>query len=275
MKTIKIAVVFVMAMILAGSAMAQASGDTKETMVVPLSEPGKPFKLNVGLISGSIKVMGYEGKDVVIEVSAPEEKRKGKDASNGMKRITAGNGLDLTAEEKNNSVRIHTNSMGRSIRLVIKVPMSEATLKLSTVNDGDIVISNVNGEIEASNVNGDVTATGVSGSVVANSTNGDLIVNFKTVDAKAAMGFSTFNGKIDVTFPATLKANVKLKSDQGEIYSDFEVDADKSPAAAKTSNGGTFRIKIDNTVLGKIGGGGPELMMKTWNGNVYIRKAKA
>jgi hypothetical protein len=45
--------------------------------------------------------------------------------------------------------------------------------------------------------------------------------------------FHTFNGNVDVTFPATLKANVKLKSDQGDIYSDFDIDADKTQPKVK------------------------------------------
>ncbi len=35
-----------------------------------------------------------------------------------------------------------------------------------------------------------------------------------------------------------------------------------------------YRINIEEWVYGKIGGGGPEMMMKTMNGNIYIRKMK-
>ncbi|MES2329334.1 MAG: DUF4097 family beta strand repeat-containing protein [Bacteroidota bacterium] len=276
MKTIKIVAAFVLTMILSGQAMAKQATEQKEQLVVPLSEPGKPFKLNVGLINGSIKVTGYEGKDVVIDISS-DDKRKGdrKESANGMKRINAGNGMDISAEEKNNSVTVHSQSWSSSVRLSIKVPMSESKMKLSTINDGDVVVSNVNGELEVSNSNGDVQLNNISGFAVANSLNGDVVVSFKTIDLKAAMAFSTLNGKIDVTFPAALKANVKLKSDHGDIYTDFDVDADKAAAApTKSASSGTYRVKIDNTVYGKIGGGGPEVMMKNMNGNIYIRKAK-
>jgi DUF4097 and DUF4098 domain-containing protein YvlB len=273
MKTMKIITAFVVALSLSGPLMAQ---EQKEQLVVPLSEPGKPFKLSVSLLTGSIKVVGYEGKDVVIDVTGEDKKKRGgTDKSGGMKRITAGNGLDVTAEEKDNNVRIHTGLLNASISLVIKVPMSEAKLKLSGTNDGDIVVTNVNGEVEASHTNGDVTLTGINGSAVASTTNGDIKISFKSIDAKAAMAFSTFNGNIDVTFPPTLKANVKLKSDQGDIFSDFDIDPDKNqPKVNKTTKNGTFRINIESWVYGKINLGGPEVMMKTWNGNIYIRKVK-
>ena len=80
---------------------------------------------------------------------------------------------------------------------------------------------------------------------------------------------------VDVTFPATLKANLKLKSDMGEMFTDFDMEADKSqPKVSKTNQSGMYRLNMENWVYGKIGGGGPEMMMKNMHGNIYIRKAK-
>ncbi|MEO7530878.1 MAG: DUF4097 family beta strand repeat-containing protein [Sediminibacterium sp.] len=276
MKTIKIISAFIITLMLTGEVMAKQAAEQKEQLVIPLSEPGKPFKLNVGLINGSIKVTGYEGKEVVVDISTDDKKKNDrKESANGMKRINAGNGMDVTAEEKNNAVTVNTQSWQSPVRLVIKVPMSDSKIKLSTHNDGDIVVTNVNGELEISNSNGNVQLNNISGSAVANSFNGDVIATFKNIDAKAAMAFSTLNGKIDITLPAALKANVKLKTDHGDIFTDFDVDADKTqPAASKSASSGVYRVKIDNTVYGKIGGGGAELIMKNMNGNIYIRKAK-
>jgi len=274
MKTMKIATALVLTLMLSGQVMAQ---DQKEQLVVPLSEPGKPYKLNIGLINGSIKVTTYEGKDVIIDVVIEKEEKKGdrKDNSGGMKRITAGNGMDVSATEKNNRINIQSESWKGNVNFTIKVPQTEATLKLSTVNNGDISVSNVNGEIEVSNVNGTITLTNVSGSVVANTVNGDVKANLKSIDPKAPMAFTTLNGNVDITFPVSLKANVKLKSDRGDIFSDFDMEADKNqPAVKKTNASGTYRINIESWVYGKIGGGGPELLMKNMNGNIYIRKAK-
>ncbi len=89
------------------------------------------------------------------------------------------------------------------------------------------------------------------------------------------MAFSTLNGNIDVSFPATLKANVKLQSDHGEMFTDFDMEADKAqPKVNRTSGQGLYRINVESWVYGKINGGGPQLMMKNMNGNIYIRKTK-
>jgi len=153
--------------------------------------------------------------------------------------------------------------------------MSNGTFKIATVNDGNITISNAGGEFEVINVNGYIHMNGISGSVVANTVNGGVKVGFKNIDPKAAMAFSTLNGDVDVTFPAGFRANVKLKSDRGEIFTDFNMVADnRQPSVRKTVNNGLYNIKINEWVYGKIEGGGPEIFMKNMNGNIYLRKAK-
>lgn len=272
-KTIKVMGVMIVTLLLTAQVWAQSG--SSEQLVVPLSDAGKPYKLNARLVSGSITVVGYEGKDIVIDAQSGEE-RKGrvKEGPNGMKRLIGNSNLDITAEENNNQINIHS-VVGKTIHLNIKVPQNEAMLKLSTVNDGNIIASNVKGTLEITNVNGFIKLNNVSGSVVANTVNGDVTVVFKSIDPKAAMGFSTLNGNVDVTFPATLKANVKLKSDRGDIYTDFDVITSQQKNAVTRSNkAGMYSLKIDDWVYGKIDGGGPEMLMKNMNGNIYIRKAK-
>jgi len=270
MKTIKATVLFVLAILLTGTAMAQ-----DKQLTVQLTDPGKAYKLNMHIIEGSIKIVGYDGKDIIVDAEQDTTKSNRNHNSNGMRQINAGNNLDLTAEENNNTVDISSGSSKRSTTITLKIPQSNVTLNVGTINNGSLTVTNVSGQLELSNVNGPITATGISGSLVATTVNGSVIVTFKTVDPKAAMAFSTLNGNVDVTFPADLKANLKLKSDRGEVYSDFDVDVDKSqPKVSKTTEGHMQRISIEDWVYGKIAGGGPEMMMKNMQGNIYVRKAK-
>jgi Putative adhesin len=273
MKTIKIAGTIIITMLLTGRLFAQ-DGEKTQQLVVPLSQPGKPFKLDVGLLSGSITVSTYEGKDVIIDVQGGEGRRgHGDERVNGMKRLDANN-MSVQAEELDNRVTVHGDA-NKKADLTIKIPQNEVDLKLHTVNDGNINVSNASGELEISNVNGYIKLNNISGSVVANTVNGKVEVTFKTIDPKAPMAFSTLNGNVDVTFPVGLKANVKLKSDRGDIYTDFDVVTEQhKPNVTRSSNSGMLSLKIEDWVYGKIDGGGPEILMKNMNGNIYIRKAK-
>jgi DUF4097 and DUF4098 domain-containing protein YvlB len=182
----------------------------------------------------------------------------------------------LTVEEENNLMEISVETFKRAVDLTIQVP-SSSSLELSTFNNGDIVVENVNGEIEVNNHNGALKLSGISGVVVASTFNGEVTVNFTKVAPDKPMSFSTWNGDIDVTFPADIKANVKMKSERGDIYSDYEIKITATPPSAvedKRKEGGKYRISIGEYTSGTINGGGPEFQFNTFNGNIYIRKAK-
>jgi hypothetical protein len=54
------------------------------------------------------------------------------------------------------------------------------------------------------------------------------------------------------------------------------VDASsRKPIVEDSSSGhGKYRVQFDRATYGLINGGGPELQLTTFNGNIYIRKAK-
>jgi hypothetical protein len=271
MKTIILSGVLVLLSGLA-SLMAQ-----NEQLTVPLTNPGKTYTLKVNLINGSITVSSYSGSEIQIDatVSAIPNDEETKQEENGMKRIAGAKGYEITAEENNNVVDVHTNSFANNVSLNLKIPGQDVKLVLSTINDGDIVVENVKGELEVNNVNGAIKVVNHSGSVVATSINEAIIVNFTAVKAGAAMAFSSLTGNIDLTFPSDLKANLKLKSDMGDIFSDFDVAVEKSNSRVnRTAQSGMYKLELEDWVYGKINGGGPEFMMKNMNGNIYIRKAK-
>ncbi|WP_428665297.1 DUF4097 family beta strand repeat-containing protein [Runella sp.] len=256
-----------------------AQNEIKEQLTIPLSDPNKPGTLRVSLINGSIKVTGYAGKDVVIDATAEAYSGKKTESKNdelaaGMKKLSTRGGIEVTAEERNNNIKVSASFMKRAMDLAIKVPQ-QFSLTVSTINNGDIVIENVTGVLEINNVNGAIQLNNVAGSAVATTVNGEVKANFKSVTAESPMAFTSLNGRIDVTFPPSAKFNVKLKSDRGEIYSDFDVDVDKTePKSTKVTKDGMYKVSIDDWVQGKVNGGGSEVMMKNMHGNIYIRKAK-
>ena len=50
--------------------------------------------------------------------------------------------------------------------------------------------------------------------------------------------------------------------------------ASRQPVVEEGRSGGKYRVRIDKTMYGLINGGGPEILFQTFNGNIYIRKAK-
>src|SRR6202000_85788 len=81
MKTIKFLSTISIALLLTARLYAQDAG--KEQLVVPLSDPAKPFKLDVHLVDGGITISGYEGKDIVIETVSNERKKSSESQEHG------------------------------------------------------------------------------------------------------------------------------------------------------------------------------------------------
>ena len=260
-------------------ATAAASGQAQEQpgpdrVAVTLSDPSRPPLVKASLVNGGITVKGYDGKEVVVEARARNRDRESARSDSNMKRIIVSS-TGLSVEEENNEVRINTDSYMRPVDLTISVPV-HTSLKLSAVNSGDIVVTGVDGELDVNDVNGSITLNNVSGSAVAHALNGRLLATFTRVNQKP-MAFSSLNGDIDVTFPADLKANLSLKSDRGDILSDFDVQIQASAPQQTVEDarrhGGKYRVRFDKTVHATINGGGPEYQFTNFNGGIYIRKA--
>jgi hypothetical protein len=211
--------------------------------------------------------------DVMQEDKKAREEKEKRIA--GMKRLS-GSSSGLEVEEQGNVVTINTQSWKAATDLVIQVPRT-TSLEIRSSMDGAVVVEGVNGEIDINNINGPVTLSSVSGNTLVHTVNGDITVVLSRVTADKPLSFSTMNGDIDVTLPPDVKANLKMKSEQGEIYSDFDINMTRQPAkaeAAEKTEAGKYRIAFDKSLYGVVNGGGQEIGFNTFSGDIYIRKKK-
>lgn len=250
--------------------------DVKRQIVVPLSQPGERGRLKIDQINGDITVEAYEGKEVIIDVMSknfPLSKEK-REAPAGMRRI-ASSSLGLTAKEDGNAVDVETSFWKGKMNLSIQVPRN-FDLELSTVH-GEIVVTNVQGSHELSGVNGGISLNQVEGTALCNTVNGDVVATFGSVIENEPMSFVTLNGDIDVTLPASVKAMAKMKTEQGEIFSDFDMELkDYKPEISRSERcrDCEYKVSLDSWTYGAINDGGGELTFKNMNGDILIRKGQ-
>ena len=243
---------------------------------VPLSDPAKRGKLKVHLNYGSITVKGTARRDILVRYASAQEedenRRNDEDESrSGLKRI-GGGGMELEVTENNNQVNVKSNSWNHRINLEIEIP-SGMDLNLHTYNGGDLMVTNVQGELVLSNYNGEITALNISGSAVASTYNGEIRLTFDKVTENTPMSYSTYNGDIDLTFPSAFKATLKMKTEQGEILTGFDVKLTSSgPVQMKDTSGGVTKIIVDDWKRAEVNGGGAEVTIKNYNGDILIRK---
>ena len=248
-------------------ALACAQEPAGERLVLPARGGARPRLVNVSALHGSITVRAYGGKEVIVETSGA--RRGERSAPAGMRRIDMPRGLEVSEDDNAINVRLQPPAFGS---LVISVPV-DTSLKLRA-NLGPITVEGVHGEVEVHSLNGAVTLTGISGTVVADSRNSAINVTMDRVDPAKPMSFSSLNGSLDVTLPATTKANLKMHTDRGAIYSDFEIKMTGPGASTQKGDAknGAFRLGFDRTMYGTINGGGAEIGFRTLNGKINIRK---
>lgn len=256
------------------------TAQTTENFVIPLSNPGERGLLEIGLINGDILVTSYDGQEVMVTATIendnmvksrnPERDREERsDAPPGMKRIS-GSSVEIGAEEEDNRVEIHTESWKKPTNLSVKVP-ENFDLKLNTIH-GVIQINNISGKMDISNVNGSILMDQITGSVLANTVNGEVKVNFLKANSDP-MSFATLNGDVDITLPSNIKATALLKTDRGEIFTDFDMPTESAREETK-ENDDKYSVRINSYIKGKINGGGTEFTFKSMTGNIIIRKGK-
>jgi hypothetical protein len=256
----------------------------RQQITMPFRDASMPRKLVVEGGTGSLTIRAYDGQDAVIEYTGreiPGANNRGNRAGrneppDGMHRIGGSRGLDIT--EESNTVRVNSQGIfgGQARDMVIQVP-AQTSVNVKSMFGGSMNIENIAGDIEAENFNGQVTITNASGSVVAHSMNGKITVSLNRVSPDKSMSFSTFNGDVDVTLPADTKARFKMRTDFGDIFTDFDVKMDSNAPPVveeQKDNKGRprRRVRVDGTQTGTINGGGPEMQFTTFNGRILIHK---
>ncbi len=297
-----------------GSA-AAAQTQSADQVVVPLTDPSRPAVLTVSAFAGNIVVRGTSRRDVLVRSSDSRRNSRGRrqpePAPPGMRRLTPDGGFSV--EERNNEVSVGGSScaglllnanpnpnpspkqnpggpgpafipsvlkslpcgpMFDNVDFDIEVPL-KTNVKLSTIS-GDISVTNVEGVLEANSMNGDLSLASVAGSVVAHTVNGAVTAVLTRADAEAPMAFTTLNGEVDVTLPPAIKANLKLRTDNGDTFTDFDIPpvAPRQAPRGSRQGDGRFRLEVERAILASLNGGGPDIELRSFNGRVYLRRGK-
>lgn len=237
-------------------------------------------------VTGFIKVEGYSGTKIILEMDKTITADDDKNLEAGKKEFS------LAFSQKSDSILAYIaspfdsrprrnwqyNNDRRDIEydfkvdFTVKVPYG-INLHISTVNDGIITVNNVSGNLHVNNVNDEISIKNAKGTTYAHTVNGDVTVNYTTNPSEES-SYYTINGNIRVTYQPGLSADLQFKSMNGEFYTDFS-ETVLLPATTKkiqnTKGEGTV-YKLDAVTSVRFGRGGKIFRFETLNGNVYIKK---
>jgi hypothetical protein len=90
--------------------------------------------------------------------------------------------------------------------------------------------------------------------------------------ADKAMAFTSLNGPVDVTLPSSIKAALKMRSDRGDVFTDFDVVSLSAPPEVR-GNRGRYVMNTNRNSAFRVGTGGERHTFNTLNGDILVRKA--
>jgi hypothetical protein len=235
-------------------------------------------------LEGSIDVEGYAGDKVILEIDKVISAKSEAQLDSGKREFR------LEFEQKSDSIivyiaepydtRPHMNRWDERRRIdyrcklefKVRVPY-DMSLDIRTVNNGSLTIRDVGGSLKAHNVNGPVTIKNAKGATDARTINGGVTINYLSVPPDSS-SYYTLNGTLEVTYPASLSADIQFKSMNGGFYTDF-ADTEPLPVyvvknVESSGKGTLYRLDVARRI--KFGNGGRVLKFETMNGNIYVKK---
>ncbi len=234
-------------------------------------------------VFGDVKVEGYNGNQVMIEIDETIMANKAEDLEEAKKSFKPGfdqkadSIIAYTAEPYDSRPNIGSNNARRNYTIkldyTVKVP-NNINIKVSTVNSGEVIVKDVYSTLNASNVNGPVTIVNAKGITNAHTVNGNITASYLAIPPDAS-GYKTVNGKVEVSYPSSLSADMQLRSMNGQFYTDFP-NAEKLPTEitkteSRKDNAIVYRLNKSTKI--RVGNGGKLFKFETLNGNIYIKKS--
>ncbi|GAB2966454.1 hypothetical protein GCM10027048_41080 [Hymenobacter coalescens] len=265
---------------------AQQRQERTEQIKKEFTLPGTAARSTLALynVFGSVRVQGYAGNAVVVEVTKTVRSESAQGLATGQQEAKLGfdqRGDSLVVYEAGphdaRPNRGNRNDSGQrpyqhQFDFVVKVPAA-MNLHVSTVNGGEVSIQDVSGKLGAFNVNGPLSIKNARGSTVARTVNGNVDATY-AANPPGPSSYNTINGQIRVTYPSDVAADVYFKSMHGELYTDFPnaavLPVQASQNAQNTGSGTKYKLRKDTVV--RLGSGGQEFRFETLNGDVTIKQ---
>jgi len=237
-------------------------------------QPLEEFKLN--MTSGRLVVksvnrvefIGHSGSEVIIQTLGSNKKTS--DRATGLKLINGlgledntGLGLSVVKEGSDNVVQEISSKQNRGY--IIQVPKGVTIVyEHSSPYGKRVKFKNILGEIESTTNHSGIVLDNVTGPITVNTVHGNIEGTFTNINQSNPISIVSSHGAIDLAIPTNSKANFKIETNWGEIYSDLDIIIDKGAGKMKSYSG--------NKVVGTLNGGGVSFQIKSSHGTIYLRK---
>lgn len=225
------------AMLLLATALAgPAAHAADEVTTIKFSDPAQPGTLKIRANMGDFRIHGADVAEITVKSSIASERPAPR--ADGLRVLSSSASYSL--HEKGNVATLEFGSESWPSQpgdFDVTVPRHTA-ISIASTYGGDVNVTDVAGDIEIKSMNGEVHLDRVGGSVLVETMNGEIFADFPALTAGKPLSFTTMNGEVHLRVAADAKANLKMRTQNGAILTDFD---DKALVTTTRSLGGPRR----------------------------------
>lgn len=215
--------------------------DTSGT--IKFSDASKPGTLKISVAHGDIHIRGADVAEITVKSEAkPVTEKPRKD---GLRVLTAAS--SYTLKEKDNVVTLDAVSDGwAGAPSDFRITVPRATMiVVSNSFGGDINCASVSGDLEIKCLSGDVTLNDITGGALVEMMNGEIHATVRELHDGKPLSFTSMNGEVILRLPVDAKANIRLRTQNGSILTDFDEKAlvTKTENAPRSTSRRTVRVQ--------------------------------
>lgn len=220
--------------------------DAVNTSSVKFSDPSKPGTLRVVVQTGDLTITGSDRTDVSVHTDLkPRNTAPRKDGLRVLSETAT-----YTLVEKDNVVTLDTDSdfwtgAGSNTGFQIEVPRNTNVLVRNGLG-GEVLVRDLSGDIEVKTLNGEIKLDKISGSALVETVNGGINAQVAKLQEGKPLSFTSMNGEIKIQVPANAQAQVRLRTQNGAILTDFDDKALVTKTEALPGGRRAHRITVNS-----------------------------
>jgi len=198
-------------------------GAEETPSILAFSDPAKPGTLKIQVGRGDLRIQGTDTTEVMVKSEAKAATKAPR--KDGLRVLTAASSFSLT--EKDNVITLDALGdgwAGSSADFRITVPRTTSIIVQNSWG-GDVICTGLSGDIEINSMNGQIRLDDVSGGIVVSTMNGEIRATVGELQDRKPLSFTSMNGEVQLRIPAQAKANVRLRTQNGSVLTDFEETA--------------------------------------------------
>lgn len=195
----------------------------EEPSKVSFSDPARPGTVKIILARGDLRVQSADTAEVTVRSDARTATKAPR--KDGLRVLSAASSFSLS--EKDNVVSLDAASDGTAkggSDFRVTVPRGAAVIVQNSWG-GNITCTGISGDIEINSIHGEIRLDDVAGGVVVSTMNGEIRADIRELREGKPLSFTSMNGEVQIRLPAEAKANVRLRTQNGVVLTDFEETA--------------------------------------------------